>query len=109
MYLTKRQLFIITQSLNVLSKSLDTIDNGKTNNMISTLLKEVLDLKIIINRMSKKETRIIEMLQEGENSKFTTIISLDELKDKHIGKIGTPERDRYEKKLNKELNQNKDD
>ena len=88
MYLTKRQLFIITQSLNVLSKSLDTIDNGKTNNMISTLLKEVLDLKIIINRMSKKETRIIEMLQEGENSKFTTIISLDELKDKHIGKIG---------------------
>lgn len=109
MYLTKRQLFIIIQSLEVLNKSLDTVNKGKINNNVSKFLKEILDLKIIINKVSQKETCIIEMLQEEEISEFTTIISLDELKDKHIGKIGTFERDKYEKKLNREVNQNKNE
>jgi len=42
------------------------------------------------------------MSKERENSKLK-IISLDELKDKHIGKVGTQERDEYEKNLIKEL------
>ena len=48
------------------------------------------------------------MSKERENSKLK-IISLDELKDKHIGKIGTLERYKYEKNLNKELKQLKED
>ena len=29
--------------------------------------------------------------------------TLDEMKDKHIGKVGTPERDKYEQKLAEEI------
>ena len=31
------------------------------------------------------------------------VFTLDEIKDRHIGKVGTPERDRYERDLTDEL------
>lgn len=59
-------------------------------------------MKSIVQKASGKDI----LKQKNSNSmekKPMRIYSLDEIKDKHIGKRGTPERDEYEHKLSMKI------